>query len=143
TGRLAYAILDLRLRNLSQSHPESDVRIHVEMRKKCVVLEDHRYVAVVRQLVAHVLAVEQDLSFGSDLEPGDDAHGCGLAAAGRPDEHDELALGRVEREVLDRDDIAEVLPNATELNSRHSNSPCSALKPAPTAVGDCPVLPAD
>ena len=29
----------------------------------------------------------------------------------------------VEREVLDRDDVAEAFPNLTELNSCHSNSP--------------------
>ena len=82
-GGLAHAILDFGLRDLSQPHAESDVRIHVEMRKERVVLEDHRDVAVVRQLVGYVLAVEQDLSFGGDLEPGDDAHRRRLAAARR------------------------------------------------------------
>ena len=49
-----------------------------------------------------------------------------------PDEHDELAVGRVEREVLDRDDVAESLPDVTELNSRHSN----LLGGTPKASGD-------
>ena len=91
---LAHAVLDLRLRHLSQAHAERDVREHVEMGEERVVLEHHRHVAVVRQLVGHVLAVEQHVSVGGDLEPGDDAHGGGLAAAGRPDEHDELAVRR-------------------------------------------------
>ena len=49
---LAHAVLDLRLRRLSQAHAEGDVREHVEMGEERVVLEDHRHVAVARQLVA-------------------------------------------------------------------------------------------
>ena len=99
------------------------------MGEERIVLEDHRHVAVVRQLVAHVLAVEQDLPVGGDLEPGDDAHGRRLAAARRPDEHDEFAFRRVEREVLDRDDIAEALPYVSKLNPCHSHSPGKTLGP--------------
>ena len=91
--------------------------------KERVVLEDHRHVPVVRQFVGHVLAVEQDLAFGSDLEAGDDAHGRGLAAARRADEDNEFAVGGGQRKVLDRDDIGEALRNVMEFNRCHSISP--------------------
>ena len=43
------------------------------------------------------------------LEPADHAHHRGLAAAGRADEHHELALGDAERERLDHFDRAAAL----------------------------------
>ena len=59
---LAHAIFDFRFRNPSQPHSKSNVRIHVKMREERVVLEHHRDVAVVRQLVSYVLTIEENLT---------------------------------------------------------------------------------
>jgi hypothetical protein len=53
----------------------------------------------------HVAAVEQDLAAGRLLEAGDHPQGGGLAAAGRPQQREELALGDPEVDVLDGPDV--------------------------------------
>ena len=59
--------------------------------------------------VGHVLAVDQDVAGGQVLEPGDQAQQRRLAAAGRADEDDELAVADVEIGAGNDDDIAEGL----------------------------------
>ena len=119
-GSLAHSLFDLGLRDFSEPHAEGHVGVHVEMRKERVVLKNHRDIAVVRQFVGDVLAVEQDLTFSRDLEPGDDAHCRGLAAARGAHEDNELTVICGERKILDRDDLAEALPHLTELDPCHS-----------------------
>ena len=46
---------------------------------------------------------------GDLLEAGDHAQQRGLAAAGRADEHHELAVADLERHLVDRDDVAAAL----------------------------------
>src|SRR5262249_42453574 len=48
-----------------------------------------------------------------------DAQGRGLAATGRPEQHDELALGDVESKIVDGADLAIALADAIELEPRH------------------------
>src|SRR5688572_1023056 len=61
------------------------------------------------------------------FEPGDHPEGRALAAARRPEEHQELLVGDLEREIVDRDDVTEALADAFERNTAHSvSSPPSA-----------------
>ncbi len=53
------------------------------------------------------------------FEPGDHAQQGRLAAAGRADEDDELAVGDVEVDSLDDLDFAVVLADAAQGNSGH------------------------
>ena len=43
----------------------------------------------------------RDLAGGDILQPGQHAQQCGLAAAGRPDENDEFAIGNFDIDALD------------------------------------------
>ena len=56
--------------------------------------------------VVHHPAVDLDGAGGDRFEPGDHAQKRGLAAAGRPDDDDELAVGDVDRHALDHLDAA-------------------------------------
>ena len=71
------------------------------MRIERIGLEHHREAALGRRHVDDVRAVDQDLPAGDVLEPGDQAQQRGLAAAGRADEDDELAVLDLEVDVLD------------------------------------------
>ena len=68
------------------------------MRVQGVVLEDHRDVALARVKVVDDAAADLDPTVRHVLEPGDHPQHGRLAAAGRTDEHDELAVGDLEVE---------------------------------------------
>ena len=94
------ALFLLVLRHLPHAQPEREVVVDVLVRIERVILEDHRDVAVARREVVDDLALDPDLAGGDLLEPGDHPQRRGLAAAGRPDQHHELALGDVQVEVV-------------------------------------------
>ena len=95
----ADALVHLVLRLLAQAQAERDVLVHREVRVERVVLEHHRDVALLRrQLVDDALA-DEELAAGDLLEAGDHPQRRRLAAAGRADEHEELAVLDVERQV--------------------------------------------
>ena len=76
----------------------------VHVREEGVVLEDHRHVAVAGRQVGHVAVADATLPPVAVLQPGDRAQQGGLAAAGRAEQGEELAVGdrqveRVERRV--------------------------------------------
>ena len=74
------------------------------MRVQRVVLEHHRDVAVLRRDVGDVAIADEDAA-GVDLfEAGQHAEGGRLAAAGRTDEDEELAVGDLEVEGIDGGD---------------------------------------
>ena len=89
-----------------------DVVEHRAPREQRAVLEDHDAVAARprRQRVA----VEQDPPGGQAVEAGDRVQQRGLAAAGRADEHVQLAGLDVERAGLERDDVAVRLAGAAD-----------------------------
>jgi hypothetical protein len=73
-----------------------------EMRVERVALEDHRDVAVAgRDVVDHPTA-DRDGAGGDLLEARDHAERGALAAAGRPHEHHERAVGDREVDRVDR-----------------------------------------
>ena len=55
---------------------------------------------------------------GRLLEAGEHAHQRGLAAAGRAEQAEELALEDVERQMIDRDGVAEPLGDVLEADER-------------------------
>ena len=66
------------------------------MRIERVGLEHHGDVAVLRRDVVDQPLADADLAAGDLLQPGDHAQQGRLAAAGRADQHDELAVGDLE-----------------------------------------------
>ena len=72
--------------------------------------------------VGDVALADEDLAVGDVLEPGDHPQQRRLAAARRADEDEELAVGDLERDVVDRGDAAEVLLTLFEPDLRHRSA---------------------
>ncbi len=60
------------------------------------------------------------IAVGRILEPGDHPQRGRLAAARRAEQHEELAVGDLERQVVDRDDVAEALGHMVEHDPGHA-----------------------
>ena len=85
------------------------------MGKERIVLEDHRGRTPLGRHVVDLLAANEDVAGGDGLESGDHAQRRGLAAAGRTQEGDELALGHAQVEVYDGGSSAVIdLPDIDE-----------------------------
>ena len=95
-GRLADALVDLRLRRLPQPEAEGDVVVDGEVRVERVALEDHGDVAVARGHVIDDALADSKHALADALEPGHHAERGRLAAARRADEHHELAVADLE-----------------------------------------------
>ena len=113
-GRLLDLLVDLGLVDLGQLQREAHVLAHGHVRVERVVLEDHGDVAVLGRAVVDHVAADLQLAAGDVLEPGDHPQRRRLAAARRPDEDHELAVGDVEVHLLDGfvavvEDLADVI----------------------------------
>jgi hypothetical protein len=110
---------DLRLGRLPVAQPEGQVVVDRHVLIEGVVLEHHGDVAVPRRQVVDQPAADLDGAGADLLEPGHHAQGGRLAAAGRPDQHDELGVVDRQAEVLHRDDGTVGLGNVLEGDFRH------------------------
>ena len=116
----ATRVLDLLAGPTGQLQREADVPGHGHVRVQGVVLEHHRHVPFAWRQVVDDLVADHQRAVGDVLEPGHHAQRGGLAASRRADEHQQLAVGDVDREVLEPDvtvrvDLGEVL----HLHRRH------------------------
>ena len=124
------------LRRLAQAQPEGDVLGDGQVRVERVVLEDHRDVALLRRHVVDDAAADRDRAVGDVLEPGDHAQRGRLAAARRADEHEELAVRDVERQVEDGLHAVVVdLVDFVERDVSHVSSPNSPDVEGGTVAG--------
>jgi hypothetical protein len=87
--------------------------------KERVALEYEARIALPRRLSRDVMAAQADLARRRCDEPGDHAQRRRLAAARRPQQHDELALRNVEVDARDRPEIAVRLGEAGKLEASH------------------------
>jgi len=89
-----------------------------------VVLEDGVDVALVGRQPGHVLALEFDEAGGRRLEPADHPEGRGLAAAGWPEQGEELPGLDLEIDVVDDHGLAVALDdiNEADVDGRHVRS---------------------
>ena len=78
------------------------------MRVQGIVLEDHRDIAILRRHVVDHPVADLDDAFGDLLKPSHHSQEGGLAAAGRTDEHHELAVVHIYRYVGYRPCLAAV-----------------------------------
>ena len=101
----------------AQPQAEGDVVGDRQVRVERVVLEHHRDVALLRREVVDDPAADRDRPVRDLLEPGDHPQRGRLAAARRADEHEELAVANLEREVVDRLDA--VLVDLVDLVEHH------------------------
>jgi hypothetical protein len=121
-GDLLHASPDLRLRRPPHLQAVPEVLAHAHVRVERVALEHHGDVSVPRREVGHVTSADRDLTGRDLLEPGDRPQECRLAAAGRTDERDELAIPDPERDVVDRDHVAGIhLADVPERDLRHES----------------------
>ena len=103
---VVHAALDLGLGRVTDAETEPEVLAHAHVRIQRVVLEDHRDVAVGRRQLGDLAIADRDRPVRDLLEAGDHAKQRRLAAAGRPDEHHELAVLDRQVDVVDGDDAA-------------------------------------
>jgi len=120
-GRLGPA-LDLGVGLVLHAQAERDVLEDGHVREDRVALEDHRDAALAHGQVGHVAAAEVDASPVHLLQPGDAAQQGGLAAAARPQQDDELAVGDDQAHVLDRDDLAEFFAHVFNTDLGHKKN---------------------
>ena len=109
---------ELGLVPLLGAGPEGHVVPHRHVGEQRVVLEDGVDVALVGRGPRHVLAVEADGAAGGRLEAGDHAQRRRLAAAGRTEHGEELAVGDAEVGVVDRGEVGELLGDVVDLDDR-------------------------
>ena len=125
---------DLGLRQAVLLQAEGDVARDRQMREQRVALEHHVDRPPVRRHAGDVLAVEQDAALVGRLEAGEHAQQRGLAAAGRAEQREELALVDVERHAVDGGEAAEALGDAarsaTSAAMRHAIIFGRGAKPA-------------
>ena len=118
-GDLGHPARDLGLRGAARLQPVAHVLAHRHVRVERVRLEDHGDVAAARGEVGDLAVADPDLSAGHVLEPGDHPQEGRLAASRRPDEDEELAVGDLERDVVDGRHRAECLRHLVEPDRRH------------------------
>jgi hypothetical protein len=86
------------------------------VRPEGVVLEDHADVALVGRQPAHHPVAETDLAGVGLIEAGEEAEEGGLAAAGGPEQGEQLAIGDGQLGAVDRGDLAEALGNLRDVD---------------------------
>ena len=74
--------------------------------------------------LGRVLPMEADRAGIGELEAGDDAQQRGLARSGRTQQREQLAGGDVEVETIDRDEAAEALRDAGQLDAHGPSLSC-------------------
>ena len=110
---VAHPAFNLLAADLPQLEREGEVLEDRLVRVERVVLEHHGDIALARRQPVDDLRGDADLTLAHMLEACDHPQRRRLAAAGWPDEHHELAVGDLQREVLHgdravREDLSDV-----------------------------------
>src|SRR3989442_1227790 len=98
---LLHAACDRGARPFAHAQPERDVVGDRHVGKERVMLEDDTDVAQVREDIVHHFVPQDDLALARRQEPRDALEQGGLAAAGGPEQRDELARRDVETHAVD------------------------------------------
>src|SRR6185312_8091134 len=131
-------LLDLciPLRSAEPAHlkPEADILGCGHVRKQRIGLKHHAGRALVGRQVRDVLLVEQYTAAGGRQEACDHAQRRGLAAAGRAEQRDQLALAHGEIEVVDRQRCTETFGELFDRKTRHHTTRDSLTKRSVTTI---------
>jgi hypothetical protein len=100
-GGLDDAAFDFGLRRAVQFQAEADVFPHVQMRIERGALKDHRRVAVFGRQMVDRPSVEENRAGSERIQTGDHSERGRLPAARGAKEHDPLAVGDIQRKILD------------------------------------------
>jgi hypothetical protein len=107
---------------LAHDEAEGDVLPDRQVRKERVALEDHRDVARRGTDARDIAVSDPDHALVRRLEAGDAAKQRALAAAGRPDDDEELAFLRFQVDAVQRLRVPKSLANALEDDLAHRPS---------------------
>ena len=118
-GSAADLARDRRLVLLGQRERERHVLAHRHVRVQRVVLEHHRDVAFLGLQVVDAAVADADLTAGDLLEPGNHPQQRRLAAARRPDQHRERAIGDVDVDTVQDRRLAEFFLNRLNRDAGH------------------------
>src|SRR5690606_340788 len=126
------ATLDLVLLHASDAQAKAEVPLNRHLRVERVGLKHHADAAVLRFKPGDVLAADENLAVGDVQQPGDAVEQGRLAATGRSEQDDELALCDVEVKMLEHLHIAEVQRQVTDGNAvLHTSYPFTAPAATP------------
>ncbi len=120
---LFHATLDLRLWPAVHPQTEPDVVANGHVREHRVALEHHRDLTRARGKVGHIAVADEHLAIVNVLEPGDTAEQRRLAAAGRAEQHEELAVLHFEADIAERGGLAVGLGEVLDADPRHQRPP--------------------
>jgi hypothetical protein len=121
--RLLDPLPDLGIHHPLAFQREADVLAHIHVRIEGEELENEGDVAGGGAVEGDVLAGEQDAPRGRQLEPGDHPERRRLAAAGRPEHDEELAVLHGEIRLADGDEVAEGLVQLLDFDLGHLTRP--------------------
>ena len=107
-GHVGDAARDVVLRDFRDPQTEREILGDRHARVERIGLEHHPDAAILRVRPGDVPSGDPDLAPGDVHEAGDGVQQRGLPAAGRPEQNDELALGDLERQVVDNADRADL-----------------------------------
>src|SRR5262249_10942913 len=110
----------LGLGRLADLEPVAQVLADGHVWVERIALEDHGDVARARRQFSDVAAADRDPAARGLLEPRDHPQERRFAAAGRPDEYEELAVRNLERDVVDPDRVRKGLADSLERDLSHS-----------------------
>ena len=114
------AAVTLGLRHMTEPQAERRDSRDGHVRVERVVLKHHREVAVLGPHVGDVVVADEDAAGGDRLEARDHPQERRLAAAGRADEHHELAVARSRADVVEGLRLVRIdLRRAVEPDPRH------------------------
>src|SRR2546423_75632 len=102
-----------------QPQSEAHIIVNAHVRIESVVLEDHRNVAVLRRHVVHDAVAYVDLPARRLFKARDHPQRGGLAAAGRPDEHQKLLILDIKVDLVYRDDFFKLFGQLFERDASH------------------------
>ena len=104
---------------LAQLQRKGHVLLHRLVRIERVVLEHHGDVALGRRQIVDDALADGDRAAGDGLQPGHHPEQRGLAAARRADQHDELAVGDIDADVVQDLDGSERLGHIADRDLSH------------------------
>ena len=102
-------VADLAVRDPPPPQPEGDILVDRQVREERVALEDGVHVPPEGGQAGDIGLAEMDPAGGGVLEAADHAQRGGLAAAGGAEEREKLPAVDLERQVVHRDNLGELL----------------------------------
>ncbi len=118
--QLVDPVPDLGLRALANLQAKGNVVPDGHVLERRIVLEDEADIPVLGPDVRGVLARDQDLAVVGELETGDDPEERRLARAARPEQGSQRAAFDVERDIVERREVAEALRDVTDENGHYT-----------------------